>query len=301
MSNRLSLSPRDRSLLQLLSWTPVTTALLFRASTAFEGGPFTDERRLRERLQALAGTGFVRAWPMAQGSGGLRNYYKLTPLGFATLCGPEAKQPSRTFFAEVSPSVFLHTFRLAEVIVEVFRACHSRRIEINRFIRENDLTFQAGDRHVQPDCFFRLIASGRPFNLAIEVDNATASVDAPAANSIRQKLATYAAYQELVLAQWQAAGKHGERPRFRVVFLTPSVPRAYHILSLAAEMGAPRRRLVYAATFDSFVTANDPLGTPLFVDHRGEWQALIDLHPTATFVKSPVRLARLVECPLVVC
>src|SRR5438093_7575460 len=218
MSNRVSLSPRDVSMLRLMSWTPATTALLLRASTTFEGGGFIDERRLRERLQALTEADIVRSWPTAQAGGGLQNYYKLTPLGFDMLCGAEALRPSRAFFAEVSPSLSVHTFRLAEVIVETARCCHARRVTIERFIRENELTFTAGDRHVQPDCFFRLTLSGRAFNLAFEIDNSTASIDAYAVNSIRQKLMTYHAYQELVLAQWHAGGKNWERPRLRVVF-----------------------------------------------------------------------------------
>ncbi len=36
MSNRINLSPRDLSLLRILSWTPATTKLLLRASDAFE-------------------------------------------------------------------------------------------------------------------------------------------------------------------------------------------------------------------------------------------------------------------------
>src|SRR6266436_5000546 len=115
MSTRVNLSPRDLSLLRLLSWTSATTALLFRASSAFDGGPFSDERRLRERLQSSSEAGAVRSWPMAQAGGGLQNYYKLTPLGFDMTCGSEAPRPSRAFFAEVSPSLSMHTFRLAEV------------------------------------------------------------------------------------------------------------------------------------------------------------------------------------------
>src|SRR5438034_1566262 len=118
MSSRVSLSPRDVSLLRLLSWTPATTALLLRASSTFDAGRCIDERRLRERLQSLAEAGAVRSWPMAQAGGGLQNYYKLTPLGFDMVCGHEAERPLRAFFAEVSPSLVVHTFRLAEVIVE---------------------------------------------------------------------------------------------------------------------------------------------------------------------------------------
>jgi Replication-relaxation len=299
MSNRVSLSPRDLSLLRLLSWTPATTALLLRASSAFDGGAFGDERRLRERLQALSGAGIVRSWATAHAGGGLENYYKLTPSGFAAVNGPDAARPPQAFFAEVSPSLFAHTFRLAEAIVVTFRACHDRQVSIKRFIRENELIFRVGHAQVQPDGFFRLASGGRAFNLALEIDNSTASVDSFAANSIRQKLTVYLAYQDQVLTQWLAAGKKWERPRFRVVFLTQSTERAYHILSLAEETtGNKSRRLVYAATHATFVTDSDPLFAPVFLDHYGHWQSLVDLHPTAVHLKKPVRLPKGVDAPL---
>jgi hypothetical protein len=142
----------------------------------------------------------------------------------------------------------------------------------------------------------------RRFNLALEVDNSTASIDAHAVNSIQQKLMTHQAYQECVLAQWHAAGKQWERPRLRVVFLTRSVGRAYHILAFAAETATKKsRRLVYAAAHDNYVTADDPLFSPLFLDHLGHWQSLIDLHPTAPYAKAPVRVTRPLESPLAVC
>ena len=99
LSNRVSLSPRDTSLLRLLSRTPATTGLLLRASTTFEGDPFTDERRLRERLQVLSEAEIVRYRSTAHAGGGLQNYYKLTPLGFELLCGVESPLPSRAFFS----------------------------------------------------------------------------------------------------------------------------------------------------------------------------------------------------------
>lgn len=299
MSNRVSLSPRDLSVLRLLSWTPATTSLLWRASTTFEGDPFIDERRIRERLQTLCEAGFVRSWATAHAGGGLENYYKMTPVGFELLYGADSPQPPRAFFTEVSPSLFEHTFRLAEAIVETVRACHTRRVKIDRFIRENDLTFRVGDEQVQPDCMFRMSTGGKAFNIAFEIDNSTESLDSLAASSVRRKLATYHGYQELVLSQWRAAGKQWERPRFRVVFLTQSIERAHHILSLAAETTrSTSRRLAYAATLESYVTADDPLHTPIMLDHRGEWRSLVDLHPTAPHRNAPVRLARPVESPL---
>lgn len=131
---------------------------------------------------------------------------------------------------------------------------------------------------------YRAVRNGRSFNLAVEIDNSTESILSYSAKCIRQKLAIYDAYQEVLLAQWRAAGKRWERPRFRVVFLPPSVERAYHILALAEEAARNKAcRVVYAATHAEFVTDPDPFFSPLFLDHAGRWQSLIDLHPTAPY------------------
>jgi hypothetical protein len=83
------------------------------------------------------------------------------------------------------------------------------------------------------------------------------------------------------------------------VFLTRTIERAYHIRSLAKETNpTPQRRLVDAAALASYVTDADPLFAPLFLDHHGGWQSLIDLHPTAGHRREPVRLAPTVESPL---
>lgn len=297
----VSLSPRDHSLLRFLSWTPATTALLWQASATFNGDRFPDEQRLRERLRTLGDADIVRPFPVARAAGGTHNYYKLTALGFEVACGPEEPMPPRAFFEAVRPSLADHTFRLAEAIVTILIACHARGVEIVRVIRENELTFTVGARSVQPDCFVRLLAQGMSFNLALEVDNGTVPVDSHAANGIRHKLITYDAYQQQILQGWLAAGKTYERPRFRVVFLTTGNERAHHILDVAARITRhPDRRLAYAAPFDVFVRSADPLFAPLFLDHYGQWQALVDPHPTTPFLKPAVRLFRPLASPVFV-
>ena len=294
MERALSLSARDRSLLKLLSWTPATTTLLLKASVTFDGRGFDSERRLRERMQALATAGFVRSWSTAHAGGGLENYYKLSQAGFELLFGPDATPPPRAFFAAISPSLFEHTHTLAEVIVEIVRACHSGRITIERFFRENELTFTAGNDQVQPDCFIRFACAGKTFNVAFEIDQSQESLDSYAVNSVRQKLQTYDTYQATLLSQWLAAGKTwSERPRFRVAFLTRSIERAYHSLSLAAQITSNvRRRFVYAATQEHFLGDPNSIRSPIFLDHLGEWHSIVDLHPTAKYRKTPVRFPR---------
>ena len=242
MSNRITLSPRDHALLKLLSRTPATTALLLDASRAFEDGPFLDDRRLRERLSALAGEGLVRAWSSAHPGGGLTNYYKLTPAGFTTIYGTEAELPPRAFFAELAPSTFRHTLRLAEAIVAVVIAAHARHVEIVNLYRENELTLEVGENRLQPDCFVRLAAGGKTSSFAFEIDTSQESLDSPASNSVRHKLTLYHAYQNRLLASWLAGGKvvgtaavscgvsHGQcgagLPRPRAVETPPIAPDA---------------------------------------------------------------------------
>ncbi|MDP1798588.1 MAG: replication-relaxation family protein, partial [Planctomycetaceae bacterium] len=236
-------------------------------------------------------TGFTRHWSTASIGGGLQNYYKITLTGFQALFGPEATPPPRSFFAEIAPSLFAHTLHLAEVIVTTTVAAHTRRIELERFFRENELSFPVGDEQVQPDCFFRFTTGGRAFNLAFEIDESTETIESPRDTSLQHRLELYDAYQDLLLQGWRAGGRNGERPRFRVVFLTLSVARAYHLLAVAAHIARqPARRLVYAATQASYLGDADPLSNPLFLDQRGHWQTLIDLHPTSAALRSPVRL-----------
>src|SRR4051794_33663971 len=92
MSQLVRLGKRDLALLALLDLTPATAVHIRKASVTFPGEPFRDERRARERLQALAHAGFVRIFPAASDGGGLMHYYRLTPAGYRTL-HPEPTAP----------------------------------------------------------------------------------------------------------------------------------------------------------------------------------------------------------------
>jgi hypothetical protein len=48
--------------------------------------------------------------------------------------------------------------------------------------------------------------------------------------------------------------------------------------------------ICYGATQDAFLAEPDALRAPIFLDHHGHWQALVNIHPTAAFTKPPVRL-----------
>ena len=68
---------------------------------------------------------------------------------------------------------------------------------------------------------------------------------------------------------------------------------------LAATMARnPKRRLVYAAPFDTYVTHPEPLLAPLFLDHTGNRQALLGACPTGRSKGSAVALSRPLASPL---
>lgn len=292
----LHLSPRDRDLLQLLDRTPASVPLLLRASATFAGEAFRDERRVRERLQQLSGAGLVRRFQLAQSRGGAMNYYKLTPAGFSARNGHEAPLPPRAYFAEIPLSRLEHTLELAEVIVHTLVEAFRHRVAVTKFHRENALTLEVGSHAQQPDFHVQFWQAGRMFNVLFELDRGTESVDSAADQSIRQKILGYEAYQDMVWQDWKRGGERGPRPYFKVAFLTPTATRAYHILALAQRLARnPDRRLCYAAAQDEYLAATDAARQPLFVDHRGHWQALVSLHPSAPFTRTPVRLPEGVE------
>jgi hypothetical protein len=132
--------------------------------------------------------------------------------------------------------------------------------------------------------------------MLFELDRSTEPLESAAINSIRQKLLAYEAYQNYAWALWKQGGERGVRPYFRVAFLTMTIERAHHILSLACDCASNKdRKLCYAATLDSYLSETDAVQAPLFLDHHGHWQALVNIHPSSHFARQPVRLAPLVQ------
>lgn len=292
MSNSVALSQRDLALLRLMEMTPVTAAQVRKASVTFPEEPFRDERRVRERLQALCQARFVQAWPAAVSGGGLMHYYRLTAAGYRLLHSDEQQHPARAVVSEVAPSRFQHAMATAEIIVHTLVACHASRVRVAKFHGDGLLTLTVGEHVQQPDCHFQFEQGGRYFNVLFEVDNATEPIDSPRANSIKSKLLGYEAYQDWVWHNWKQSGRPGARPYFRVVFLTRGAERARHMLWLAGQIARNRdRRLCYAATQDGYLGEPRAVTSPLFNDHHGGWQSLVNLHASAAVLRGPVRLA----------
>jgi hypothetical protein len=288
----MQLSPRDLSLLTFLDRTPATAAQILKVSIHFDGEPFHGERRVRERMQVLAGAKLARGFSLAISGGGLANYYKLTPEGYRLVHGPDAELPHRSFFLDLPPSRLWHSLDLADLIAQTLTAAHIRHVKLTGFHRENELVLEVGPHRTAPDCHFQFQAAGKTFNILFELDRSTEPLDSPASSSIREKLLAYEAYQDYVLGLWKRDGESSPRPAFRVAFLTTTTQRLHHILALAKACARnPHRRLCYAATRDSYLGEGDAICAPLFLDHQGAWQALVNIHPSATLLRAPVRIA----------
>lgn len=291
MSHPVILSKRDLALLGLLEMTPATAAQIRKASVTFSGEPFHDERRVRERMQTLAEAELVQGFPAAVSGGGMMHYYRLTPDGFRSLYPDGGHAPPRMLVSEVAPSRFQHAMVTAEVIVQTLVACNATNVRILQYHGDGKLTLAIGEYRQQPDCHFQLEHGGTLFNVLFEIDNATEPLDSPREHSVKTKLMGYESYQDWVLRNWKQHGASGPRPGFRVVFLTRGVHRAHHILWLARQCARnPSRRLCYAATQDAYLAELQAVTSPMFNDHHGCWQCLANLHPSAPFLRAPVRL-----------
>lgn len=293
-----SIVPNRRVLdvLRLLERTPLPAHLILKASVAFGTAEepddgFTDIRRVRERMQHLAAAGLVVVREYAFSGHGVMNFYHLTPVGHRMLHHADPPTGEGSFFREVAVTRREHTFALAKVIVHTLVGAHRRGTSIVGFKRENSFPIEAAGRTQKPDNMWQFETGGKLFNYLFELDMGTAPVDALAASSIKNKIATYEAYYDSAWRAWKTRGSRGRRPRLRVVFFTTGIERAHHILTLARQIARNSdRRLCYAVTSDAYLSEADPLCKPIFLDHDGRWQALVNLHPTSLFTRPPVRL-----------
>ncbi|MCA9249123.1 MAG: hypothetical protein KDA42_18500 [Planctomycetales bacterium] len=113
---KIQFTLRDRDILAALARTPLTATQLLEMSQTFVE-PFTQERLVRRRLQALTAAGWAATFRYFTTEAGVLNYYKVAPAGYRLLNGEDAILPKRSFFNPVSPSLQQHTRDLADFIV----------------------------------------------------------------------------------------------------------------------------------------------------------------------------------------
>ena len=289
-NNRLT--ERDYDILRLLDRTPASTALILKAGSCF-AEPFEDQRRVRERMQALAAGGWVRSSPMATTSRRAANWHRLTPDGYRLLYGADGMLPHKTMFMPMPPSRQEHTLWLAEVIVETMVAAEQSLLAINDFRRENSVVLTLGSETLKPDGSMQLVtADSRQANFFIELDNGTEPVRSPQQRqSIERKMRFYERLQDGALASWKRGDRKRPPPRFRVLFFTRSFERQKYMLWTARQVAAnPDRRLCLGVSIAEYLSDPNPLRSPLALDHHGRWNGLIMEAHDARYLREPIKL-----------
>ncbi|MBI2805223.1 MAG: replication-relaxation family protein [Planctomycetes bacterium] len=261
------MTDRDLEVFAALDQSPLTAAQLLTLSRTFER-PFTDERRVRERLHLLTAAGRVHRAPYATAGQGAPNYYRLSRLGHQLLHGSDA-EASRRHFGAVGLSHQHHTRSLADVIVHTMVTAHASGIRVAGFYPENALHLQIGDESLYPDCAFQLLPSdGRQFSFFVELDNSSERVrSAKSFDSWERKLKLYEALQD-------------QSPtRFRVLVVTTrQSERLRHILDAAGSLlRNPQRSLIYGIHLQDFLAQPQALTAPCFTDHRRQPAALVPI------------------------
>lgn len=264
------LTPRDLEILAAINRCPLTAEQLLKLSETF-ALPFTDKRRVRERMHVLATSGRVRRWQYATAGRGAPNYYTLSPLGHRLLCGDDAPPPAKRAFSAVGISRQHHTLALAEFIVHTALLAHRAGIRFDGFCRENSIRLDADEDSVYPDCAFQLLPEdGREFSFFVELDNSTERIHSPKhMETWQRKLRIYERFQ-------RRCGR-----RFRVLIVTTrSRQRLDHLLAAAARLlqHSPGS-LFYGIHLDDFLAQADGLRSAYFRDHLGRTQTLV---PVAT-------------------
>jgi hypothetical protein len=274
-------TPRDYDLLLALARCPLSTAQLLSLSVTFPQ-PFTGSRPLRRRLQALASAGWVRSFRYPTTSSAAENYYTLTPAGYRLLNGPKIPLPPRGSFQPVSPGLQQHTRSLADFLVHTLVSAFHADVPVLCFQRENDVRLALGSDLQIPDLAMQLRNGDQAFNFFVEIDNATEPVfTRKDRDSWQRKIRFYDRYQDACLQ------------RFRVLVLTTRSERRHLTIlhAVASLVSNPRRRLFYAAPLHRYLSEEDAIHTPCFLDHEACLHPLLPLPDQR--IEKPVALRSL--------
>jgi len=272
------LTARDLDLFQALDRCPLTVRQILKLSTTF-AYPFTDERRVQERLYDLRAAGRVRQWWYTTAGPGALGYYTLTPLSYRLLHGLDAARPGRGLFSQVAVARQAHTQALAEVLVHLFVAAHAAGIHVENVSRENTVCLRLDDDSQFPDGKFELVIEQEHdteeeprFTFFIEIDNRTEPIvrSGTAQDSWKRKVEFYERYQDV------------QPERFRVLAVTTGGPeRLDHMLRCAAHLAKnPERSLIYGITLQDLLNVGDAVTSNCFRNHTGMPVALVP--PKAT-------------------
>jgi hypothetical protein len=261
---------RDIDLLTSLVISPLTLQQLLKLSQTFAAGSFLSQRALLDRMQSLRLGGWVRRWPLAlaRRGGGAPDYYKISPQGLRLLYGEEASPPTKQFFSEVGIARHFHMYSLAEFLVHTAVCAHARGFRMVDVHPENTFVATVNGEKMIPDHRFDLVnAEGERYRYLVELDNSTETIYSPRheQETWHRKIRLHDAYQD----------QTGQRHRV-VVVTTRSRARLDNIMGAAAGlMRNPLRTLFIGSYLPPYLAADDAVGQPCMIDHRGNALSLV--------------------------
>jgi DNA-binding Lrp family transcriptional regulator len=255
------LTHRDEQTLFALQKLPLTSQQLFKLSQTFSQS-FPSERILRRRMRRLEEEGIVKRFHYAFPSAG-RNpaFWRLTRTSYRLINGltGEDPLPRRSFFAAMGVSLHFHTYRVAEVVVQMLVQAHRSGIEVADLSVETSLALHAGE-WITPDASLSLqTEEGRPRRFHLEIDTSSERVATKMRlpSSIQKKLEFYERYRLT------------NPDPFRVLFVcTSSKQRAMNILHFGSGLTNNRSaQSVYAVYLPELLASQNCLHEPIFSNH----------------------------------
>lgn len=280
---------RDQQIHEALTLTPLDTQQLLKLSETF-AQPFTSARKLRERMQEHLRAGWIHTFTYATASPGQLNYYKLSAEGYRLLHGPGAVLPRRAAFNDVSLALQRHTRHLADVIVQT--NVHAQRVGLRIFDQrgENQLPLTIGEVTQKPDFSFQLETRDGAFTYYDEIDEGTEPITSTKQReSLEAKIRFHEDFQNAT----------GERYRVRVFFTKASI-RMVQFLNLARKHATKQRSIFYAVLLEDYLKHDNPLTSPMFVDHFHRLQSVVPASASANQQRLPT-FAEILAEPTGVC
>lgn len=266
------LQPRDYSIFELLYRTGSATAdQVYRASSTF-ALCFASLDRAQRRLKQLHEAGWLRRYEYQTVAGIERaGYFKLALRGYREwLDDHQAESPTKRFFEPIAEGKYRHDYYLTEVIVNTLLGARRRGLAVVNFHPQGIATVHVGGEPLLPDAIYELVTqTGRRFPQCIEIDGSSERRSVRGPDRWSTKNLRYDRWAD------QLAGEGKSLPQVQV-FSWKSPQRCQNILARFGEETRDANRILYKGCFVAdYLKSRDPIGEPIFADHRRDGVPMI--------------------------
>ena len=256
--------------------------------------PFGSLDRARRTLTRLAAARQLRSWRYAttgEGGGASPLYFKLTPEGYRTLHGDDARPPTKRYLHEIGPGRHRHQQSLTRFTVKTHVAAHRLGLPVVDSYPENTYKMETTYGPLFPDHRFTLvIPPADSLTYCVELDNSTETIlSRKSSDTIEMKIRRY-------LADLRSCDYS-----YRVLFVVTGAEQRMRNILAAIKQLEPFVDFhpFYVVHLDRYLQSADPFFDPIFAHPRNTRIALLRSHAEskARLTKPTAQLAS----PLSVC